>query len=116
MLLNQDGFCCRGLERAFEERRDRGIFVFAEAPVDERGPSFWLGMRSVGLDDVAAFKCDSPIALTLATWRPIRHCPWCGCRLARRYAKTYTALLDADLAREHALPTSDAEQTSDNDE
>lgn len=104
MWLSHDGFCCRGLEHAFEERHERGIFVFAEPPTAERGPTFWLGMRSVALGDAGAFKCDSPIALTLATWRPIHHCPWCGCKLARRYAKTYTTLLDAELSKEHALP------------
>lgn len=39
--------------------------------------------------------------ITLATWRRIKYCPWCGSDIHRFYRKTYQHLADRALTDEH---------------
>ena len=104
-------WCCEGFQLAFEERHERGIFVFCEPETSliKRGPTYWLGTRSVRLSDRERFnrQCaaisasEQPLPVTLATWRRIKFCPWCGCTVERYYRKTYQNLADQVLTEEH---------------
>jgi hypothetical protein len=101
---------CEAFRSAFEERHDRGIFVFCEptTPLVGGPPTYWIGMRSVRFADRERFaeQCAQhsdkpPVPITLATWRRIKWCPWCGRGTERFYAKTYGDLADGILTEEH---------------
>ncbi len=42
-----------------------------------------------------------PVSVTLATWKRIQFCPWCGKRLERYYRKCFMQLADEELSIEH---------------
>jgi len=103
ILFSRRDWCCAGLKYAFENRNERGIYVFAELPHELLGvgASFWMGMRSidVGCEPPKIVPSDFPISIE--TWYPITFCPWCGCRLASFYRKTYRQLYDDDASTRH---------------
>ena len=97
-------WCCEAFRFAFDERHDRGIFVFCELPTAvESGPTYWIAMRSVRLVDRDRFaqQVQQTVPITIATWRRIKYCPWCGRNTHRFYRKTYQHLLDSVLTEEH---------------
>ena len=60
-------------------------------------------MRSVRLADCNRFvqEASQAVPVTLATWRRIKYCPWCGSNIHRYYRKTYQHLVDSALTDEH---------------
>ncbi|RLC19390.1 MAG: hypothetical protein DRI57_07185 [Deltaproteobacteria bacterium] len=104
-------WCCQGLKHIFEQRYDRTIFAFAEAPENvSENVSFWLGMRCVEhkeLDNLrrAGFPDNMPV--TINTRVPISFCPWCGKKLAKFYRKNYCQLTDPEISDEFKLEKTD---------
>ena len=113
MKGSEANWCCEGMQLAFESRRGRGIFVYCEPDNNliKCGPTFWLGMHSIDLDDVERFveersgmaiePEERPLPVSLSTWRRIRFCPWCGKKLERFYRKHFMLLADDELSKEH---------------
>lgn len=108
-------WCCEAFQFAFDERHERGIFVFCEPipPNVKGGLTYWLGMRSVRIADrerlsrhvAVASGWEQPVPITLATWHRIKFCPWCGRGVERFYRNTYQALTDVVLTEEHGWCT-----------
>lgn len=105
-------WCCEGLKQAFEDRHNRGIYIYCEPDHSllKCGPTFWMGMRSVNTEDsgrfselmktVAQDNTDS-LPITIGTWRRVKFCPWCGKNLERYYKKNFDMLIDETISKEH---------------
>lgn len=102
------GWCCDQLKQHFDQRYDRGLFVFAEPP-DPTGlfpASFWLGMRAIRMADrtrLSELRGPADLPFTVQTWFPLWFCPWCGVRLEEYYRQQLSLLLDPIVSEEHSL-------------
>lgn len=117
MFFSRRDWCCLGLKRAFEYRNESGIYVFAELPHEllGHGASFWMGMRSIDVGDppIKLVPSNDPGLICIETTLPIKFCPWCGCRLARFYRKTFRQLYDANTSARHGWnPPSESRPTT----
>ncbi|QDT64203.1 hypothetical protein V22_14340 [Calycomorphotria hydatis] len=99
-------WCCERMERNQQLNEDRGVYLFAKAPIpnvcDE--PSFWLAVQGVRKNDLSKLLLECPaianIALMLETELPITFCPWCGRELSQFYSRSWEKLvLEKDSTR-----------------
>jgi hypothetical protein len=97
-------WCCDGFRNAFEQRKDRGLFVYVRPPSSANsGPLFSLATRSVRQEDIpllqGAAKTLPEMDINLQSQTGMRFCPWCGIEL-KRFEATYPKLLDEEIIAE----------------
>lgn len=105
-MKGSERWCCEGLKHAFSRRLERGMYVFAMPPTPEYNSpvSFWIGCRVVRQLDLGSlnFPTNTP-PLTIATWLPIKFCPWCGVPLSGFYKARVDQLYDDKILSEMGM-------------
>jgi hypothetical protein len=110
MASPTEKWCCEAVRQHFENRGERGVFIYAEPPHPPvtGQPSYWLAVNAI--DQVNIPRIPKPadgasLPIMLQTWLPVRFCPWCGRRLVRFYRKHWKQLFDKDVSVQHGWAT-----------
>jgi len=99
-------WCCDGFKQAYDDRYDRTIYVYPSPPKPEYDfpdAFFWIAMRCIEQKELAKGPIGvtrKDLAITIATQRPIKYCPWCGRNLREFYGSNPTQLYDEVIINE----------------